>query len=526
MRKGSQKRYGNHYVPDRQKKQMMRKYILSVDQSTQGTKGMLFDENGILVARADKAHRQIVNAQGWVSHDLSEILDNTLAVCRDVVQMAGIDKNEILAMAISNQRETTAAWDKETGKPLCDAIVWQCSRAREICTSMTQQDKELVFSRTGLMLSPYFPAAKMAWILRNVLTEEAKGSETRGAECKEHLAFGTIDSWLIYSLCEGHPHKCDYSNASRTMLFNIRDLCWDPDLCALFGVPADCLPEVCMSDSCFGYTDLGGFLEHSVPLHGVLGDSHGALLGHGGKGIGRMKATYGTGSSVMMNIGEKPVFSKNGLVTSLAWGLDGQVSYVLEGNLNYTGAVISWLKNEVQMIDHDAQTQELAEQADPNDKAYFVPAFSGLGAPYWDSDATGMLTGVTRTTGKKEIVKACLESIAYQITDLVLLMEQESGIEVSDIRVDGGPTANAYLMQFQADMADSRVCIPQIQELSGMGAAIAAGCAVGLYDYERVVAGLSYHYYDPKMDAGLRTQRYQGWKEAVNRVLTKGKGIV
>ena len=209
-----QKRYGKHCVPDRQKKQMMRKYILSVDQSTQGTKGMLFDENGILVARADKAHRQIVNALGWVSHDLSEILDNTLAVCHEVVQKAGIDKNEILAMAISNQRETTAAWDKETGKPLCDAIVWQCSRASKICASMTQQDKELVFSRTGLMLSPYFPAAKMAWILRNVLTGEAVGSETKGPECKEHLAFGTIDSWLIYSLCEGHPHKCDYSNAS------------------------------------------------------------------------------------------------------------------------------------------------------------------------------------------------------------------------------------------------------------------------------------------------------------------------
>lgn len=492
-------------------------YILSVDQSTQGTKGMLFDENCRLIARADKAHRQIINEEGWVSHDLSEILKNTLEVCRQVIRDAGIEKSEILAMGISNQRETTCAWDKETGTPLCDAVVWQCSRARDICVSMTQQDAELVFSRTGLTLSPYFPAAKMAWILQNI----TGGKEL--AKCHD-LAFGTIDSWLVYSLCEGHPHKCDYSNAGRTQLLNIQELCWDEELCRLFGIPMESLPEVCMSDSCFGLTDLGGFLDHPIPVHGVLGDSHGALLGHGGRAPGKLKATYGTGSSVMINIGEQPVFSRNGLVTSLAWGLEGKVSYVLEGNLNYTGAVISWLKNEVGLIETDSETQTLAMEADPSDRAYFVPAFSGLGAPYWDSEATGMLTGITRTTGKKEIVKACLESIAYQITDLVRLMESESGIRIGEIRVDGGPTANSYLMQFQADMTGSRVCVPQIQELSGMGAAIAAGCAAGLYQYEQAVSSLSYQMYDPKIDAQLRKERYNGWQEAIMRVLTK-KGM-
>jgi len=492
----------------------MGKYILSVDQSTQGTKGLLFDETCSLIARADKPHRQIISEEGWVSHDLSEIRENTLEVCRKVVTKAGIEPKDILAMAISNQRETTCAWNKETGNPVCDAVVWQCSRAKEICESMTGQDAEMVLSKTGLTLSPYFPAAKMAWILRNI-------PDARELAEQNKLAFGTIDSWLVFSLCRDHPHKCDFSNAGRTELFDIRDLRWDPDLCRLFRIPAECLPEVCMSDSCFGYTDLDGFLECPIPVHGVLGDSHGALLGHGGKEAGKLKATYGTGSSVMMNIGSRPVFSQKGLVTSLAWGLDGTISYVLEGNLNYTGAVISWLKKDVQLIEHEAQTQELAMQADPHDRAYFIPAFSGLGAPYWDSDATGMLTGVTRTTGKAEIVKACLESIAYQITDLVMLMAQESGIGIPEMRVDGGPTANSYLMQFQADVADARVCIPQIQELSGMGAAIAAGCAVGLYQYEQTVSGLSYHCYEPQMDPRRREECRRGWKEAVSRVLIK-----
>lgn len=493
----------------------MSRYILAVDQSTQGTKGLLFDENGILAARADRPHRQIINGKGWVEHDPVEILENTVAVCGDVLAKAGIDGGGVAAIGISNQRETSMMWDKASGRPVYNAVVWQCARAAEICERPEIAGRaEEVRLKTGLNLSPYFPAAKLCWLMENV--PEAKYLAIQG-----RLACGTMDSWLVYGLTGNH--KTDYSNASRTQLFNITDLKWDEALCKLFSISLDSLPEVCMSDSDFGKTDLRGLLPHPVPICGVLGDSHGALFGQDCRRPGQIKATYGTGSSVMMHIGDQPRFSDSGLVTSLAWGIDGRVAYVFEGNLNYTGAVMTWLREDVGLIAADGEATELAGKANPNDRTYFVPAFTGLGAPYWDSRATGLLTGITRTTGRAEIAKACLECIAYQITDLVELMRRDAGISVDALRVDGGPTASRYLMQFQSDIANAAVQVPDLQELSGMGAAYAAGIAAGLYHPEQVYRHISRQEYVPRMDQSVREEAYGGWKSAVDQVLNRKK---
>lgn len=489
----------------------MEQFILSVDQSTQGTKAMLFDAAGRLTARADRPHRQYINEKGWVSHDLEEIYANVLVVCREVAEKAGIDPAQIAAMGISNQRETVAAWDRADGTPVGQAIVWQCARAKEICDTLASH-AEAVREKTGLPLSPYFSASKMAWILQN-------HPEAAALAAKERLALGTIDSYLVSRLSEERSFKTDYSNASRTQLFNIRTLQWDDELCTLYGVPRHCLSEVCMSDSLFGTTTLSGFLPKAIPICGVLGDSHAALLGQNCIKPGQTKATYGTGSSVMMQTGEKLVTSRNGLATSLAWGLNGKVEYVLEGNLNYTGAVITWLKKDVALLAGDAESETLARSANPADKTYFVPAFTGLGAPYWDSEATGLLTGITRTTGRAEIVKAGVECIAYQITDLVLRMAQDAGLALAELRVDGGPTANGYLMQFQSDMAGVEVSVPDIQELSGFGAACAAGFASGLYNPGTVYDGMQRRSYTPKMTPQEHDARYAGWQKAVLQAL-------
>lgn len=473
---------------------------------------MLFDAAGQLTARVDRAHRQYVNEKGWVSHDLDEILSNTLAVAWDVLAKADVRPEQIVAVGISNQRETVAAWNRTTGEPVGKAIVWQCARAKDICEKLTAH-ADTVQQKTGIPLSPYFSAPKMAWILQN---------EPGAAELaeKNELCLGTIDSFLVSHLTEEKAFKTDYSNASRTQLFNIHTLQWDEELCRIYGVPESCLPEVCMSDSVFGYTTFGGLLKTPVPLCGVLGDSHAALLGQNCRTPGQTKATYGTGSSVMMQTGGRLVTSNCGLVTSLAWGLDGRVEYVLEGNLNYTGAVITWLKKDAALLASDSESELLARMANSADKTYFVPAFTGLGAPYWDSEATGLLTGITRTTGKAELVKAGVECIGYQITDLVQRMAQDAGLPLAELRVDGGPTANTYLMQFQSDMAQVEVSVPEIQELSGFGAACAAGFSCGFYDPAIIHSQLHRHSYTPKMSAEERSGRYAGWQSAVRQALT------
>ncbi len=493
---------------------MAEKYIISIDQSTQGTKALLFDESGSLLKRTDKSHEQIINEKGWVSHDPAEIHQNTVEVIKRLVEESGIQKEKVVGLGISNQRETTLAWDKLTGEPIGHAIVWQCARATEICERVEHKgEAENIRRKTGINLSPYFPASKLAWILENV--EGAKAKADKGEICH-----GTVDSWLVYRLTGGKSYKTDYSNASRTQLFNIFDLKWDEEICGLFGIDPANLAEVVDSDSNFGETDVEGLFPKPIPIHGVLGDSHGSLFGQGCLKSGMIKSTYGTGSSIMMNIGEKPVLSTHGVVTSLAWSMSGKVNYVLEGNLNYTGATITWLKDDLKLIASPAETEKLAREAVSDDSLYLIPAFSGLGAPYWDSRAAAAIVGMTRTTGKAEVVRAGVECIAYQITDIVKAMSEDAGVTVSELRVDGGPTKNAYLMQFQSDIARACVQVPDSEELSGIGPAYAAGLALGVWD-EKIFEKLKRIKYEPKMDEQLRDRKYQGWLSAVQRILTK-----
>lgn len=490
-------------------------YIIGIDQSTSGTKALLFDKEGRLIERKDIPHKQIINELGWVEHNPVEIYENTLSVVKEVIEKSGISKNELAAIGISNQRETAMVWDRKKGKPLYNAIVWQCARGEAICNRIAAEGyAEIIKDKTGLHLSPYFSAAKISWILENI--KEAKEK----AEKKE-LCCGTMDSWLLYKLTEGTSFKTDYSNASRTQIFNINTLAWDEDICDLFGIPLESLARVCDSNACFGETDFEGFLDKKIPIHGILGDSHGALFGQGCLEKGMIKATYGTGSSVMMNIGESPVFSKKGVVTSLAWGMDGKVSYVLEGNINYTGAVIQWLKDDLKMISSAGETEQLAESSNPLDRTYLVPAFTGLGAPYWDSKATGIISGITRTTGQAEIVRAALDCIGYQISDVIKAMSEDAETAPTELRVDGGPTRNRYLMQFQSNILDIPIQIPDAPELSGIGAAYAAGIGIGLYHKETIFQGIRRTTFLPGMRGKERDKKYSGWKKAVKAVLSK-----
>ena len=495
----------------------MGKYIISVDQSTQGTKALLFDSGGELILRTDLPHKQLVNDKGWVSHDLNEIYQNVIKTVKMLVERSGISTGQIAAIGLSNQRETTAVWDRETGEPLADAIVWQCGRACDIVEELKNAGYgEQVQKTTGIPLSAYFPAAKMAWLLQK---SEQAGALNEKAQ-KGEICLGTIDSWMIYKLTADHAFKTDYSNASRTQLFNLETLAWDADLCRIFAIPMCCLAQVCDSDAVYGYTDMGGLFEQPVPICGVLGDSHAALFGQGCLEKGMIKATYGTGSSLMMNIGEKAVYSSHGVVTSLAFGRQGQVSYVLEGNLNYTGAVITWLKEDMGMLASSKESEKLALAANPKDRTCLVPAFTGLGAPYWDEKAKAAIIGMSRTTGKAEVVKAALECIAFQIEDLILAMEEDTGMCIEELRVDGGPTGNRYLMQFQSDIAEKKVKVPKAEELSGIGAAYMAGCSVGLYRIGELFKNRKCSVYMPVMDHEERRQKYTCWKKAVGRVLT------
>lgn len=487
-------------------------FVLSIDQSTQMTKGLLFDGAGQIVCRQDVAHRQMIDDNGWVSHDPEEIYRNLVESVRMVLAETGIDPAEIACMGISNQRETSVVWDKASGKPVCDAIVWQCARAKELCKRVADAGwSKTVQERTGIPISPFFPASKFAWILDNIPRVREKAS-------RHKLCFGTIDTWLVYSLTNGGSYKTDYSNASRTQLFNLTELKWDAEICGAFGLDSEDLPQVCDSDACFGMTTIGGLLPRAIPIHAVLGDSHGALFGQGCLRNGMAKVTYGTGSSVMMNIGDRPIFSTNGLVTSLAWKFRGQTQYVMEGNLNYTGAVIRWLEKDLGLVASAAETQTLAENANPDDTTYMVPAFTGLGAPYWNNDAKAMIYGITRLTGKAELVKAGLECIAYQITDIVKAMEQDTGLKLEQLRVDGGPTKNRYLMQMQSDLLNVQVLRPSSEELSGCGAAYMAGLAQKIYD-DNIFLSLERTAFSCQMDHTTSQKKYSGWRDAVSMVL-------
>lgn len=487
------------------------KYVLGIDQSTQGTKAVLFDQQGGLVARTDCKHEQLIDPNGYVSHNLNEIYRNVIKSSQKVVKKAGIDPADIVTIGLSNQRETTVAFDGQ-GRALADAIVWQCSRSTSTLENLhfSEEEAEEIRLISGLVLSPYFPASKMRWYL-----------DEMNLQSYEDLHLGTIDTWVIYKLT-GH-FKTDASNASRTQLFDIHTLHWSKRLCELFGIDPKWLPEVCDSNADFGRTDLEGLLPHPVSIHAVLGDSHAALFGQGCHEQGQIKTTFGTGSSIMMNIGDHYQESLRGLTTSLAWSIDGHADYVFEGNINYSGAVVTWLQDDLELIQSASESQKLAEQANPEDETILVPAFSGLSAPYWNENARGMLTGMSRTTGKREIVKAALESIDYQIVEILNAMASDSHLPLREVKVDGGPTKNGYLMQFLSDMARSRVRVSHQEELSAIGAAYMAGIAAGLYSKEALFAHRDYFEYRPQMSNELWRKRMERWYDAIERVQKEKK---
>ena len=470
------------------------KTILAIDQSTQGTKALLLDEAGRVIARAARPHRQIIDGQGYISHDLNEIWRNVLLVARECV---GGNAESVAAVGISNQRETSCMWNEEG--PLADAVVWQCARAKNISDALAPY-ADLVREKTGLPLSPYFPAAKYAWLLQNTKREG-----------KVHL--GTVDSFLVWKLT-GNFYTDD-SNASRTQLFNIQTLCWDEELCALFGVPMEALPEVLDSDGVFGYTDLDGILPKKVPVSGVLGDSHAALFAEGCLSAGQGKVTYGTGSSVMMNVGEKPVESRHGLASSIAWKIDGKVNYVLEGNINYSCAVITWLKDDLGLISDAKEVGSLAAEADPSDETILIPAFSGLSAPYWKPDAKAAILNMSRTTGKKELCRAAEESIAFQIADILDALRADTGLPVCEVRADGGAAGDAFLMQLQADASGASVLASDERELSPLGAGWLAGISAGVYG-EEVLKGEARRF-APREDARVTAARAR-WKDHLKKL--------
>jgi glycerol kinase len=459
-----------------------------------------------------------------VEQNPEEIRDNALAAIDQVLQKTGIDDvsipSRILALTISNQRETILAWDGRTGSPVCNAITWQCGRATSICKKMEAEGyAEFVRKRTGLRLSPYFSAAKASWIMENV---EAAGRLARSG----HFRLGTVDSWLIWHLTGGETHATDCSNASRTQLYNLRERTWDPEILDLFGIPPDALPRVLGSDERFGkVVRSGNPLQDKLaglPIAGVMGDSHAALFGQNCFSPGMTKATYGTGSSIMMHTGEEPVDPGDSLVASVAWGRAGKVEYVLEGNINCTGATLQWLADDLELIGHPRESGSLAASVPDTGGVYLVPAFTGLGAPYWDPDARASLTGMSRSTRKAHLVRAAEESIAYQIKDVVDLMATVSGQPLRELRVDGGPTRDTFLMQFQSDMLGIPVACAGIEELSAFGSCLMGGLSIGLWSGLEEIASLrkTGPVYRPSLSPENRSVLYRGWQEAVRRTLS------
>lgn len=489
------------------------KFILTIDQSTSATKVMLFDHNALLVNRISLSHQQIYPRAGFVEHDATEIFNNTVEGMRRLMSETGIGEDDLEAIAITNQRETAVVWDKNTGLPVANAAVWQCQRGREFCDQLKEKNLEkMVQKKTGLIIDPYFSASKLHWFMHNIpgLREQADENE---------LLVGTMDSWLLYKLTGGNVHATDYSNACRTMLLNIHTLEWDEELLDLCDLNISMFPEVKFSDEVFGYTDPKVIFERSVPVSGLMGDSHAALFGQNCFEPGVGKATYGTGSSVMMNIGNTALHAPSGLVTSVGFGRNKTIDYVFEGNIHATGDTINWLKNDLQLINDAAETENLAVSVKDNAGVYLVPAFVGLGAPYWDNEARACIVGMSRNSKKAHVVRAALESITYQIKDLVDLMGSGETIQLKELRVDGGPTRNNFLMQFQADMIGGNVLRANIEEISALGATFMAGLAIGFWKDLKEISALrkSDRVFQPEKDADEVEKLYRGWKKAVEK---------
>lgn len=489
-------------------------YIISIDQSTSATKAVLFNEQCQLVCRKNVPHKQYYPKPGWVEHDAEEIYRNAVEAVREVVEATKGD-GITYSLAITNQRETAVVWNRFTGKPVYHAVVWQCQRGAETCEDLKKRGyTDFIRERSGLLIDPYFAASGVKWILDNV-------GGAREAAMKGELMMGTIDTWLIWKLTGGRRFVTDYTNASRTLLFNIHTLDWDKELLDLFTIPRNMMAETLPCDSVFGETTVEGVFPEPITIAGVLGDSHGALAGQMCFEAGMGKATYGTGSSVMVNVGDKPIAAPEGLVTSVGFAACGKVFYAFEGNIHCTGATIKWMADKLQLINSPAEIEKFALGVPDNGGVYLVPAFAGLGAPWWNSQAKAMLCGMTLATEKGHVCRAALEAIAYQVKDLVDLMTKHAGIALKELRVDGGPTKNQFLMQFQADMLNACINRSDVEEASAMGAMVMNGLAHGVWAGLDEVAALrtTDNRVFPHMKDGERERLYAGWTEAVKTVI-------
>lgn len=493
----------------------MSKYVLALDQGTTSSRAIIFDKKGNIVSKAQNEFEQIYPQAGWVEHDPLSILYSQFQAVSSCVMQGGIDPSEIAGIGITNQRETTILWDRQTGKPVYNAIVWQCRRTAEICEELKARGlEEYVKDKTGLLIDAYFSGTKIKWILDNVPNARELANQGR-------LLFGTVETWLIWNLTGGSVHVTDYSNASRTMLFDVDNLCWDKHLCDELGIPMSILPEPVPSSKLYGRVSKGilglEFLE-GIPICGAIGDQPAALFGQGCFEAGQAKNTYGTGCFLLMNTGETRVKSKNNLLTGVAWGIGDKVEYAIEGSAFNAGSVIKWLRDELHMIDTAKRCDELAESVPDANGIYFVPAFTGLGAPYWDMYARGTLVGLTRGVNRAHIARSVLEAITYQVTDLLEAMKADSGIDFTELRVDGGASVSNVMLQIQADMMRCNVNRPKNVETTALGAAYLAGLAVGLWKNTEEIQNnrAVERVFEPQMDEAKRNKIYDGWKKAVH----------
>jgi glycerol kinase len=496
----------------------MGNYILSLDQGTTSSRAILFDHSGNIVSLAQKEFTQHYPSPGWVEHDPMEIWSTQVGVATEALIKAGLAPKDVAAIGITNQRETTIVWDKETGKPINNAIVWQDRRTAGFCDSLKEKGKsEMIQQKTGLIIDAYFSATKIKWVLDNV-----EGAREKAQSGK--LAFGTVDSWLVWNLTGGHVHATDVTNASRTMLFNIHNLSWDDELLELFGVPASMLPKVCASSEVLGET-AGNILAHKIPIAGIAGDQQAALFGQMCTKPGMVKNTYGTGCFMLMNTGDKAVTSNNNLITTVGWKIKDKVSYALEGSIFIGGAVVQWLRDGLGLISTAAAVESLAMQVSDNGGVYLVPAFAGLGAPYWDQHARGTMVGITRGTTAAHIARAALESIAFQTMDVLKAMEVDAGAPILELRVDGGAVSDDLLMQIQADVLNTVVVRPEVTEVTALGAAYLAGLAVGFWKSEEELQTQWKVNKQFKADTTINNESLiQGWQRAVKAARAWAEG--
>jgi glycerol kinase len=495
----------------------MKKYILAFDQGTTSSRAILFDKNGSIVSVAQKEFRQIFPKAGWVEHDAEEIWATQIEVAKQAI--SDIDASEIAAIGITNQRETTVVWERATGKPIYNAIVWQDRRTSDFCNELKASGKDkLIQQKTGLIVDAYFSATKIRWILENVAGAREKANNGE-------LCFGTIDTWLLWNLTGGKIHATDVSNASRTMICNIKTLDWDDELLEIFNIPRSVLPELRSSSEVFGST-ADGLFNSEIPIAGIAGDQQSALFGQMCVSDGMVKNTYGTGCFMLMNTGEKPIPSNSGLLTTVAWKVNGITNYALEGSVFIAGAVVQWLRDSLKIIKNSSDVEALANQVETSDGVYFVPAFAGLGTPHWNQEARGTIVGLTRGSTDAHIARAALDSIAFQTMDVLKAMEIDSGISIKELRVDGGATVNKGLMQFQADILDTKVVRPKITETTALGAAYLAGLAVKFWEN---VAEIQSQWqvdteFSPKMEAENRSKLEKDWQRAVNAAKAWAEG--